>query len=346
MYINLKYNYINNSFNNLFPHKIELDTIIGEGSSCIVYNFINDFVIKIYKKSNNIKYFNNILSELNDNNELFNNNYNLDGLNEFKFFYKYLEKIDHDNIAIPYAYGLLKKHKKYNILNISLKNNKKHNSKIKEDNSDIKEESNNNELIDNKYYMFIILPLFKPLNNFNLIKKEKYLIKLIYIILSVESYIQTNFNITNLDIKLDNILIDNNNDFKIIDFGLILNININNVLDNKNNYFIWPKKPSKINKICLYSIFLLIYQILFKNIDDDLYKQIHNFDNSNNLLNNIKNNYYYSDNFIFLLENLLHMNFDIDYYKQFINNNFFNINSVSDFYNQYFIEYFSKYKLK
>jgi len=366
MYINLRYNYLDKSYNNIFPKKFKLGNSIGEGSSCIVYNFINNSVIKIYKTSNNIHYFNNLLLELNQKNiyEIFENNYNKEGLNEFKFFYKLLDKINHHNIPIPIAYGILKFNKKNSLSNFKNKfNNNIHNDLTFTNNSDnyninyyissdsIQNYYSNSESITdtNKYFIFIILPLYNHIKNnynFNIYNTENFLINLINVLLSIEKYIQTNFNLTNLDIKLDNILIDNFNNFKIIDFGLIININDQNILDNHNNYFIWPKKPSKINKICLYSIFLLIYQILFKNINNEIYNQIYNNDNPYNLLYNIKNNFTYSDNFIFILDNLLNMNFEIDFYIQFINYNFFDFNHISNFYHKYFIDYFSKYKLK
>jgi hypothetical protein len=365
MYINLRYNYIDKSYNDIFPKNFKLSNSIGEGSSCIVYNFVNNYVIKIYKTSNSIHYFNNLFLELNNINlyHIFENNYNKDGLNEFKFFYKFLDKINHNNIPIPIAYGILKFNKKNSFIHFKNKfnNNNNNNSTIHNDltsfysiNSDtLNNTSDSSYSIEsyndnNKYFIFIILPFFNHIyknSNLNIINSEKFLINLINVILSVEKYIQTNFNLTNLDIKLDNILIDNSLNFKIIDFGLIININDHNILDNRNNYFIWPKKPTKINKICLYSIFLLIYQILFKNFNNEMYSQIYNFDNPYHLLNNIKNNFYYSDNFIFILDNLLNMNFEIDFYIQFINYNFFDFNHISNFYNKYFIDYFSKYKL-
>ena len=69
--------------------KYDPDTVLDYDVKQMSYkDFINNFVIKIYKKSNNIKFYNSFLLELNHKNhmELFTSNFNSDGLNEFKFY--------------------------------------------------------------------------------------------------------------------------------------------------------------------------------------------------------------------------------------------------------------------
>ena len=79
-------------------------------------------------------------------------------------------------------------------------------------------------------------------------------------LIEIELYLNENFKITNIDIKLNNYMILNTkkldiNNILAIDFGLILK-NKKNVKYNINtNYYIWPKgKDINLNYISTYAI--------------------------------------------------------------------------------------------
>ena len=80
-----------------------------------------------------------------------------------------------------------------------------------------------------------------------------------------------------MDIKIENLVMNDNNELMLIDFGLIKNIDSKTKYINKYNYNIWPKKPCDINKIPVYSIFILIVSLLVH--EKYLYSSKNNFFN-------------------------------------------------------------------
>ena len=82
--------------------------------------------------------------------------------------------------------------------------------------------------------------------------------RLIYTLLRVEKFLENKINCVNLDIKLDNIMLDYNNNIKIIDLGLIKYFTIGDMFYSYNNYIIWPSGKCYLNSVPLYSIFIVI----------------------------------------------------------------------------------------
>lgn len=210
-------------------YKLNIINKIGEGSYGYVYEINNDNVIKIFKNNTN----------------LINNNKN--------------EKI------IPYK----NENRELNFFINFIKNNFNKNNYIININAiGIIKYSNEEHLKINNNYC-LILPKCKSIINLiklwkiPLIKNKEgkeLVLKFMKRLIEIELYLNENFKITNIDIKLNNYMILNTkkldiNNILAIDFGLILK-NKKNVKYNINtNYYIWPKgKDINLNYISTYAI--------------------------------------------------------------------------------------------
>ena len=145
---------------------LSLNEKIGEGSSGIIYDLSNNFVIKVLKEGHHF---------------------------EYDFYNLYIKKLNESYISnmigLPISLGMV---------------NDKH---------------------------FIILNKFKKFNIslVNGITTEHKIIRLIYNLLVIENYLETELQFVNLDFKLNNIMLDINNNIKVIDFGLIKNFSNDDV---------------------------------------------------------------------------------------------------------------------
>tara|TARA_B100000780_G_scaffold227433_1_gene166708 strand:+ start:5018 stop:5776 length:759 start_codon:yes stop_codon:yes gene_type:complete len=158
---------------------------------------------------------------------------------EYDFYKHFLNKLLHFDIiskfGYPIAYGNLTK--PFNIF------------------------TNNNK--------FLILNLYKKLD-ISLIRgytlSDKVL-NLINQLLKIEVFLEKNIKCVNLDIKLTNLMMNRNNEIKIIDFGLIKEFNKGDMFYSYNNYYVWPTRRCYLDCVPLYSIFILICNIFIKISD-------------------------------------------------------------------------------
>ena len=158
---------------------------------------------------------------------------------EYDFYNNFIEILKEDSISkkisLPIAYG--------NLLN----------------NFEINDEQFNMEnkfLILHKYKRF----RFEKIKAFSKVGK---IFKLINDILIIENFFETKLKFVNLDIKLDNIVMDQQNNIIMIDFGLIKNFSYFDMFYSYNNYFIWPSGKCYLDCVPLFSVFILICSIFF-----------------------------------------------------------------------------------
>ena len=242
--------------------KIKLLDKIGEGTYGIIYQINKNYVIKIFKNSiinNNISIeTKNIIPLHNENREI-------------SFFVDYLKnKIKYNNFIIDVkTIGILIDD--YKINNILIKKNS----------------------------FFMILPACIPIYNLLSLWKKPLInnkdgidivLNIMKRLIDIQLYLYNNYNIINLDIKMDNFMIEKNKKLIIdniinIDLGLIkLKDNINYQFNYK--YLIWPRSENvKLEKIPSYSICVNGLEIL---LGKEFIKK-----NKNNLIDKInflKNN--------------------------------------------------------
>ena len=208
-------------------YKINIQNKIGEGTYGYVYDINKDLVMKIFK------YYTK-LTENKDDNLLPNKNEN----RELNFFINYLQKNTKksDYIININAIGIIKY--------------------VTDDKIDV----------ENNYCLILpkCVSVMKLINNWKMPLIEnrdgkRLVLNFMKRLIDIELFLNNNFNITNLDIKLNNYMIDkrhkiNINNILAIDFGLIMkNDNIKFNFDKK--YYIWPKIDNiNINYISSYSI--------------------------------------------------------------------------------------------
>jgi hypothetical protein len=100
---------------------------------------------------------------------------------------------------------------------------------------------------------FIILPLCKPFyNKYNIYNKKlidnkngmKFTLKIMKRLMQISDFLEKNYNIINLDFKLNNFMFSTDkNNLIMIDFSIIKKITkIRYHIDN--NYYIWPDSKS------------------------------------------------------------------------------------------------------
>ena len=246
-------------------YKIITKKKIGEGSYGFVYEINPSVVLKIFKFQTNInKNTQKLIPSKSENREL----------DFFMSYIKYHTRQKSPIIKIK-AIGLIKS------LNI-----------------------NQNEYTDH-YCLFLpyCVPISKLLYKYKMpfikLNHGKLLtLEFMKKLLEIELYLNNELNITNLDIKLNNFMIEKNKELKIdniigIDFGLIKKRN-NEKYFFETKYFIWPhKKELKLDYLPSYSVCINGLILLFGK-------------NENMPLNNTK---YY----------LEYLKDDNDYYKIFYN---------------------------
>jgi len=227
-------NYLINKY-----YKLKLLEKIGEGSYGIIYEINKNYVIKIFKNSlitNNITNESTSIIPLNNENR------------EISFFISYLKNnTKNTNFIIDVkAIGILVDD--YKIHNLIIKKNS----------------------------FFMILPscisIYKLLHLWKspLINNKdgvEIVLNIMKRLIDIQIYLYNNYNIINLDIKMDNFMIEKSNELLIdniinIDLGLIKTKNNNNYQFNYK-YVIWPTSENvKLEKIPSYSICINGLEIL------------------------------------------------------------------------------------
>jgi serine/threonine protein kinase len=119
-------------------------------------------------------------------------------------------------------------------------------------------------LFMNKYEDFFTF--YSILNSAPLIFIKHYktfIIKTLYKILLVNQFFEQKLNLINIDIKLSNIMI-HNNDIIIIDLGMLVQ-NGNIYIDNHSNHSEWPYGKTLVKYVPNYSLAKIILYLLYKN---------------------------------------------------------------------------------
>ena len=227
-------NYLINKY-----YKLKLLEKIGEGNYGLIYEISKNYVIKIFKNSlitNNINDESESIIPLNNENR------------EISFFISYLKnKTINTNFIIDVkSIGILVDD--YTINNLIIKKNS----------------------------FFMILPscisIYKLLNLWKtpLINNKdgiEIVLNIMKRLIDIQLFLYNNYNIINLDIKTDNLMIEKKNKLIIdniinIDLGLIKTKN-NNTYQFDCKYTIWPTSENiKLEKIPSYSICINGLEIL------------------------------------------------------------------------------------
>ena len=227
-------NYLINKY-----YKLKLLEKIGEGKYGLIYEISKNYVIKIFKNSlitNNINDESESIIPLNNENR------------EISFFISYLKnKTTNTNFIIDVkSIGILVDD--YTINNLIIKKNS----------------------------FFMILPscisIYKLLNLWKtpLINNKdgiEIVLNIMKRLIDIQLFLYNNYNIINLDIKTDNLMIEKKNKLIIdniinIDLGLIKTKN-NNTYQFDCKYTIWPTSENiKLEKIPSYSICINGLEIL------------------------------------------------------------------------------------
>tara|TARA_B110000483_G_scaffold121025_1_gene146076 strand:+ start:801 stop:1676 length:876 start_codon:yes stop_codon:yes gene_type:complete len=236
---------IGNNFKINHYYKINIPKKIGEGTYGYVYSINKDLVIKIFKNYSEL-YENdetNLLPKKNENREV-------------KFFIDLLNskyKNNHHLININ-AIGIIK------YIN-----------------------GNNLKLVNN--YCLILPKCNSVTNLINLWKMplinnkdgKEIVLNFMKRLIEIELFLNKNFNITNLDIKLNNYMIQKSKKLNIdnilaIDFGLV--IQNNNIKYDFKKYYIWPCgqdiniKYVSPYSICINALILFLGENKVKNNDN------------------------------------------------------------------------------
>ena len=227
-------NYLINKY-----YKLKLLEKIGEGNYGLIYEISKNYVIKIFKNSlitNNINDESESVIPLNNENR------------EISFFISYLKnKTTNTNFIIDVkSIGILVDD--YTINNLIIKKNS----------------------------FFMILPscisIYKLLNLWKtpLINNKdgiEIVLNIMKRLIDIQLFLYNNYNIINLDVKTDNLMIEKKNKIIIdniinIDLGLIKTKN-NNTYQFDCKYTIWPTSENiKLEKIPSYSICINGLEIL------------------------------------------------------------------------------------
>lgn len=91
------------------------------------------------------------------------------------------------------------------------------------------------------------------------------ILNLIYNLLKVENYLERKIKYVNLDIKINNVMLDENNNIKVIDLGLIKKFTKGDIFYSYSNYVIWPNAKCYLDSVPLYSIFIVICMLHFSD---------------------------------------------------------------------------------
>lgn len=219
---------INQNFSTNNYYKIQIIKKIGEGTYGYVYEINNNLVIKIFKN------YTKIIKDYDENNIVPKKNEN----REVNFFLSYMNSNFKNNDYLI----------KINCIGLVKFNN-----------------FNNYNIINN--FCLILpncVPIMKLVNQWKmpLIKNnngKELVLKLMKRLIEIEIFLNINFNLSNLDIKLSNFMINKYNKIDIkniiaIDFGLTINRNKKLNKNYKHDYFIWPENVKNIDYFPSYSI--------------------------------------------------------------------------------------------
>ena len=170
---------------------------------------------------------------------------------------------------------------------------------VNTENSPINIESQvkNNKFIIKEYFPVIIMPLFIPLNDSiydsNFIKNNLYICKLIDLLI-ISQKEMLSIGLINLDLKTQNAVMDEENNLKLIDFGIVKCIDkMEEIFNNSSKYYIWPFEKKSIEIVILYMICIFIIEIYYYRIHDIKKNKyildfiIKDFDECNNLSDDI-----------------------------------------------------------
>lgn len=248
--------------------KIYIQKKIGEGSYGLIFLIQNNHVMKIFKNSTvsntNLTESNYLIPLKNENRELL-------------FYFKYINddnnindnnndnKTENNYIIKLYAIGVIKD-----------------------------QMIDNSNLLDINSY-FVILPYCIPFyKKYNCIDKPliykkdgpEFVLKIVQRMLEASSYLEKNYNIINLDITLNNLMITKKdgaiNDIIMLDFSIIKNNN-NKKYNFNNRYYIWPNGNFEINILPSYSICINGLELLFGK--KEILEELSNNQNKEKIIN-------------------------------------------------------------
>jgi len=165
----------------------------------------------------------------------------------------------------------------------------------------------------------IIMPLFVSFYDYKklanvYIKKEKILFIFINcLIKSVDELLE--MGLINIDLKMNNIMIDENNKLKIIDFGMILNSDkLDKKMEHNIKYYIWPNNRNfTYSMIISYMISVFILEIIYEN---NVYEFHRDSSMINFCVNNFLNSSIYSSEFKELIKQSLIDGLDFNKFKE------------------------------
>jgi len=159
-------------------------------------------------------------------------------------------------------------------------------------------------------FPIIIMPYFLPLYSISIdpmiIKKDILICKLIdSLIKATNEFLEIGF--INMDLKMNNAVVDEENNLRFIDFGMIRNVDkINDFFKNDSKYYIWPLETNLYIKIIPYMICIFILELY--------YPRINFIKNNATLLERILDNFNYqegvSQEIKFLLRKVLLESYD------------------------------------
>lgn len=91
------------------------------------------------------------------------------------------------------------------------------------------------------------------------------ILSLISNLLKVENYLEKKIKYVNLDIKADNVMLDENNNIKVIDLGLIKKFTKGDMFYSYSDYIIWPNAKCYLDSVPLYSTFIVVCMLHFSD---------------------------------------------------------------------------------
>jgi len=161
----------------------------------------------------------------------------------------------------------------------------------------IESQVKNEKFIIKEYFPVIIMPLFIPLNDSiydcNFIKNNLYICKIMDLLI-ISQKEMLSIGLINLDLKTQNAVMDDNNNLKLIDFGIVKCIDkMEEIFNNSSKYYIWPFEKTSIEIVIPYMICIFIIEIYYYRIHDIKKNKyildfiIKDFDECNNLSDDI-----------------------------------------------------------
>lgn len=168
----------------------------------------------------------------------------------------------------------------------------------------------------------IIMPLFVPFYDYLDVCKKNFRNEIVLcnilklLIDSVDELFEMNF--INIDLKMNNIMIDKNNNLKIIDFGMVLSSKrLMEKMNHDIKYYIWPKnRDFSYSMILSYMIVVFILEILYEQYVFEIHK---NNTVSKVLINNVEIEDFLSPKFKEIIVKVLEEGIEYNNFKFRIN---------------------------